>query len=54
MQDVDNIFEVDTIRAIIDEIERVSGDIKYGVDAKSDVSIRIITDHIRAMSFYDS
>ena len=50
MQDVDNIFEVDTIRAIIDEIERVSG-VKYGVDAKSDVSIRIITDHIRAMSF---
>ena len=50
MQDVDNIFEVDTIRAIIDEIERVSG-VKYGVDAKSDVSIRIITDHIRATSF---
>ena len=50
MQDVDNIFEVDTIRAIIYEIERVSG-VKYGVDAKSDVSIRIITDHIRAMSF---
>ena len=50
MQDVDNIFEVDTIRAIIDEIERVSG-VKYGVDAKNDVSIRIITDHIRAMSF---
>ena len=50
MQDVDNIFGVDTIRAIIDEIERVSG-VKYGVDAKSDVSIRIITDHIRAMSF---
>ena len=50
MQGVDNIFEVDTIRAIIDEIERVSG-VKYGVDAKSDVSIRIITDHIRAMSF---
>ena len=50
MQGVDNIFEVDTIRAIIDEIERVSG-VKYGVDAKSDVSIRIITDHIRATSF---
>ena len=50
MQDVDNIFEVDTIRAIIDEIEKISG-VKYGSDAKSDVSIRIITDHIRAVSF---
>ena len=50
MQDVDNIFEVDTIRAIIDEIEKISG-VKYGSDAKSDVSIRIITDHIRATSF---
>ena len=50
MQGVDNIFEVDTIRAIIDEIEKISG-VKYGSDAKSDVSIRIITDHIRATSF---
>ncbi|MGM9531851.1 alanine--tRNA ligase [Intestinibacter sp.] len=50
MQDVDNIFEVDTIRAIIDEIEKISG-VKYGEDHKKDVSIRIITDHIRATSF---
>ena len=50
MQDVDNIFEVDTIRAIIDEIERISG-VKYGEDHNKDVSIRIITDHIRATSF---
>ena len=33
-----------------DEIEKISG-VKYGSDAKSDVSIRIITDHIRATSF---
>ena len=50
MQGVDNIFEVDTIRAIIDEIEKISG-VKYGEDHDKDVSIRIITDHIRATSF---
>ncbi len=50
MQGVDNIFEVDTIKAIINEIEKVAG-VKYGQDHKQDVSIRIITDHIRATSF---
>ena len=50
MQDVDNIFEVDTIRHIISEIEKVAN-VEYGKDAKKDVSVRIITDHIRAVSF---
>ena len=50
MQDVDNIFEVDTIRQIISAIEKVAN-VEYGKDAKKDVSIRIITDHIRAVSF---
>ena len=50
MQDVDNIFEVDTIRHIISSIEKVAN-VEYGKDAKTDVSIRIITDHIRAVSF---
>ncbi|MGL5694326.1 MAG: alanine--tRNA ligase [Peptostreptococcaceae bacterium] len=50
MQDVDNIFEVDTIRQIIDAIEKVAN-VEYGKDYKTDVSVRIITDHIRAVSF---
>ena len=50
MQGVDNIFEVDTIRQIISSIEKVAN-VEYGKDNKKDVSIRIITDHIRAVSF---
>ena len=50
MQDVDNIFEIDTIKYIIQGIEELAN-VKYGEDAKKDVSIRIITDHMRAMSF---
>ena len=50
MQDVDNIFEVDTIRQIISAIEKAAN-VEYGKDNKKDVSIRIITDHIRAVSF---
>lgn len=50
MQDVDNIFEVDTIRQIISAIEKAAN-VEYGKDAKRDVSVRIITDHIRAVSF---
>lgn len=50
MQDVDNIFEVDTIRQIISAIEKATN-VEYGKDAKKDISVRIITDHIRAVSF---
>ena len=50
MQDVDNIFEIDTIKYIIQGIEELAN-IKYGEDAKKDISVRIITDHMRAMSF---
>lgn len=50
MQDVDNIFEIDTIKHIIEGIEELAN-VKYGEDTKKDVSIRIITDHMRAMSF---
>ena len=51
MQDVDNIFEIDTIKYIIEGIEELAN-VKYGEDAKKEyVSIRIITDHMRAMSF---
>ena len=51
MQGVDSIYNVDTMQAILQEVCRVSG-IKYtGGASDTDVSIRIITDHIRAVSF---
>jgi alanyl-tRNA synthetase len=50
MQGVDNIFEVDTIRHILDYICNLCGE-HYGDDAQNDVSIRVITDHIRSVTF---
>lgn len=47
MQDVENLFEVDTIRNILDYICNKAG-VEYGSDEKDDVSIRVITDHIRS------
>ena len=50
MQDVDNLFEVDTIRKILDTVCQIAG-IEYGKDAKADISVRVITDHIRSSTF---
>lgn len=50
LQDVDSIFEVDTIRYILDAVCKMA-DKHYGVDGKIDISLRIITDHIRAVTF---
>ncbi|MGR5590415.1 alanine--tRNA ligase [Peptoniphilus grossensis] len=50
LQRTDNIFEIDAIKDIIGEISKVSGK-KYGEDKKADISFRVITDHIRAMTF---
>jgi len=50
MQGVDNLFEVDTVRRILDTVCEYCGK-KYGDDVKNDISIRIITDHIRSTSF---
>ncbi len=50
MQDVDNMFEVDTIRNILDRVCAISGK-TYGKDTKTDISIRAITDHARAATF---
>ena len=50
MQGVDNLFEVDTVRKILDTVCAIAGK-TYGVDAKNDVSIRVITDHIRSSTF---
>lgn len=46
MQSVDNLFEIDTVRAILDQVTRLAK-ITYGQDKKSDIAIRVITDHIR-------
>ena len=50
MQDVDNMFEVDTIRNILDKVCAISGK-EYGKDNATDISIRAITDHARASTF---
>ncbi len=50
MQGVDNMFEVDTIRHILDHVCTIAGK-KYGENKKDDISIRVITDHIRGASF---
>ena len=50
MQGVDNMFEVDSIRAIIDKVCEISGK-TYGNDANNDISIRVITDHTRSAMF---
>ncbi|MBR3448120.1 MAG: alanine--tRNA ligase [Oscillospiraceae bacterium] len=50
MQGVDNLFEVDTVQNIMKHICQIA-DIKYHTDEKSDVSLRVITDHIRSTVF---
>lgn len=53
MQDVGSIFDVDTVKAIRDHVCRIAG-CEYGAEYKKDVSIRVITDHIRAVTFLAS
>ncbi len=50
MQGVDNMFEVDTIRRVIDKVCAISGK-QYGDNADNDISIRVITDHTRSAMF---
>ena len=50
VQDVDSIFDVDTLRALRDEVCRIAG-VSYLQDHETDVSIRVITDHIRSATF---
>ncbi len=50
MQGVDNLFEVDTVRKILDTVCEISNK-KYGENAKDDISIRVVTDHIRSATF---
>ena len=53
MQGVNSIFDVDTVKAIRDKVCEISGK-KYGEEHKYDVSIRVITDHVRSVTFMTS
>lgn len=50
MQGVDNIFEVDTVQNIMKHVSDIAG-VKYKENHKTDVSLRVITDHIRSTTF---
>ena len=50
MQGVDNLFKVDTVQNIMKHIMQIAG-VKYHEDEKKDVSLRVITDHIRSTTF---
>ena len=50
MQNVENMFEVDSVRKILDTVCEISGK-EYGKDANDDISIRVITDHTRSATF---
>ena len=50
MENADNIFEINLVKDIIHTIEDISG-VKYKTDDKKDISLRIIADHVRAMTF---
>ena len=49
-QDVDNLFEVDTVQNIMKHIIKIAG-VEYHADEKADISLRVITDHIRSTTF---
>ena len=50
MQGVGNLFEVDTVQSVLHHVEHIAGK-TYGENARDDISIRVITDHIRSCTF---
>ena len=50
VQDVDTVFDIDTMKALSDEVSAIAG-VKYREDKKTDISIRVIVDHIRSVTF---
>ena len=50
MQGVGNLFEVNTVQSVLHHVEHIAGK-TYGANAKDDISIRVITDHIRSCTF---
>lgn len=49
MQGVNNIFEIDTVRSILNKVCEVTNS-KYGEDPNKDISLRIITDHLKSVA----
>ena len=49
MQGVDNIFEIDTVKNILNKVAELSG-VKYGENSQKDISLRIITDHVKSVT----
>ena len=49
MQGVDNIFEIDTVKNILAKVTSLCG-VKYGEDSNKDISLRIITDHVKSVT----
>lgn len=50
VQDVDSMFDIDTMKALRDHVCRLAGK-EYGLDSQTDVSLRVVTDHIRSVTF---
>ncbi len=50
VQEVDSIFDIDTLQSLRDRVCEIAG-VKYKQDEKTDVSIRVIVDHIRSATF---
>ena len=50
VQDVDSMFDIDTMKALRDHVCAMSGK-HYGIDHETDVSLRVVTDHIRSVTF---
>ena len=50
VQDVDSMFDIDTMKALSDHVCRITG-VSYGTSDETDVSLRVITDHIRSVTF---
>ena len=52
VQDVDSMFDIDTMKAIRDRVCQIAG-VEYGKEHKTDVSVRVITDHCAVGNLYD-
>lgn len=50
VQEVDSMFDIDTMKALRDQVCRLAN-AEYGRDEETDVSLRVITDHIRSVTF---
>ena len=51
VQDVDTVFSIDTFKALLDEVSHMAQDYAYETDPKKDISVRVIVDHIRSVTF---